>query len=542
MATEQRTVEQTGIEPVTSSMPLRRSPRLSYCPTSKHKKPLRQYHNMAPLGCQRIATLRSRPPWRQTLVAATMLAACPALVEAATANVIELDNTIVSPVTQRYIIGAIERSESDGAVCLIMLLDTPGGLLESTRTIVKRMMNAKVPIAVYVAPAGSRAGSAGAFITLAAHVAAMAPSTNMGAAHPVSMDGGAPVRRLVKRVTHARQDDTRKPGTVEEETVEEAETDPLSDKLINDTVAWAVTIATARGRNTEWTRKLVAESASVTEQEALDVGLVDLLAADVPDLLAKMDGRVVEVAGVKVELHTKDAAPVRLPMSPRQRFLAAITHPNIAYLLMMLGTLGLIFEFTHPGIGFPGIAGLICLLLALYAFQALPVSYAAVSLILLGLVLLIAEIKVMSHGLLAIGGVVSLTLGSLMLFESPDPTIRVSLRVVLPAVGTLAAIILFVVQRALSAHAIPVATGAQGLLGEIGVASTDLSPEGTVFVHGERWRATATRPVVRGERVRVIRVDGLHVLVDRMPPPAPAPLAARKTHAERRPNRLTHNG
>ncbi len=471
----------------------------------------------------------------------------PTQLEAATVNVIELDNKIVSPVTQRYITEAIERSESDGAVCLVILLDTPGGLLESTRAIVKRMMNAKVPIAVYVAPSGSRAGSAGAFITLAAHVAAMAPSTNIGAAHPVSMDGGGPVRRLVKRVTRAREDGARKagsgkPGTVEEEIVEESETDPLSDKIINDTVAWAVTIATARGRNAEWTRKLVAESVSVTEKEALDVGLVDLIAADVPDLLTKMDGRVVEVAGVKVELHTKGAEPVRLPMSPRQDFLAAITHPNIAYLLMMLGTLGLIFEFTHPGIGFPGIAGLICLLLALYAFQTLPVSYAAVSLILLGLVLLLAEIKVASYGLLAVGGVVSLTLGSLMLFESPDPNLRVSLHVVLPAVGTLAAIILFVVQRALSAQAKPVATGAQGLLGEIGVASTDLGPEGTVFVHGELWNATAARPIRQGENVRVIRVDGLHLLVDRTTEPGPAPSAARKANAGRRAKRPTHNG
>ena len=481
------------------------------------------------------------------LVALPFVAIAPANdLEAATANVIELDNKIVSPVTQRYITEAIERSESDGAVCLVILLDTPGGLLESTRAIVKRMMNAKVPIAVYVAPAGSRAGSAGAFITLAAHVAAMAPSTNIGAAHPVSMDGGGgPVRRLVKRVTHAREDGERKtgsgkPGTVEEEIVEESETDPMSDKIINDTVAWAVTIAKSRGRNAEWTTKLVVESASVTEKEALDVGLIDLIASDVPDLLAKMDGRVVEVAGVKVELRTKGAEPVRLPMSRRQDFLAAITNPNIAYLLMMLGTLGLIFEFTHPGIGFPGIAGLICLLLALYAFQTLPVSYAAVSLILLGLILLIAEIKVASYGLLAVGGVVSLTLGSLMLFESPDPNFRVSLHVVLPAVGTLAAIILFVVQRALSAQARPAATGAAGLLGEVGVASTDLGPEGTVFVHGELWNATATRPLPQGEKVRVIRVDGLHLLVDRKGEPAPS--AARKANAGRRAKRPTHNG
>jgi membrane-bound serine protease (ClpP class) len=475
------------------------------------------------------------------LLPASLLTWAPGHADAARVNVIELDNKIVSPVTERYISHAIERSESDGAVCLVILLDTPGGLLESTRTIVKRMMNAKVPIAVYVAPSGSRAGSAGAFITLAAHVAAMAPSTNIGAAHPVSMDGGGPVKRLVKRVTRAREDGERKagsgkPGTVEEEIVEEAETDPMSDKIINDTVAWIVTIAKSRGRSAEWATKLVTESASVTETEAVKDGLVDVVAADLPDLLAKMDGRVVELAGVKVELHTKGAEVVRLPMSRRQDFLATITNPNIAYLLMMLGTLGLIFEFTHPGIGFPGIAGLICLLLALYAFQTLPVSYAAVSLILLGLVLLVAEIKVASYGLLAVGGVISLTLGSLMLFESPDPNIRVSLHVVLPAVGTIAAIILFVVQRALSAQAKPVATGAPGLLGELGVASTDLTPDGTVFVHGELWNATAARPIQQGEKIRVIRVDGLHLLVDRMSEPTD-PMTGRKTGAARRARR-----
>jgi membrane-bound serine protease (ClpP class) len=477
----------------------------------------------------------------QSCLSVVLLLVASASADAARVNVIELDNKIVSPVTERYISHAIERSESDGAVCLVILLDTPGGLLESTRAIVKRMMNAKVPIAVYVAPSGSRAGSAGAFITLAAHVAAMAPSTNIGAAHPVSMDGGGPVRRLVKRVTRVREDGERKagsgkPGTVEEEIVEEAETDPMSDKIINDTVAWVVTIAKSRGRNAEWATKLVTESASVTETEAVKDGLVDVVAADLPDLLAKMDGRVVELAGVKVELRTKDAEVVRLPMSRRQDFLATITNPNIAYLLMMLGTLGLIFEFTHPGIGFPGIAGLICLLLALYAFQTLPVSYAAVALILLGLGLLVAEIKVASYGLLAIGGVISLTLGSLMLFESPDPNIRVSLHVVLPAVGTIAAIILFVVQRALSAQAKPVATGVQGLLGEVGVASTDLGPDGTVFVHGELWNATAAQPIQQGEKIRVIRVDGLHLLVDRMSEPA-GPMTGRKTGAARRARR-----
>ncbi|MBI2496290.1 MAG: ATP-dependent Clp protease proteolytic subunit, partial [Candidatus Omnitrophica bacterium] len=292
------------------------------------------------------------------------LTVCSAQAQAAHVNVIELDNRIISPVTQQYIVDAIERSESDGATCLVIKLDTPGGLLESTRAIVKRIMNAKVPVAVYVAPSGSRAGSAGVFITLAAHVAAMAPSTNIGAAHPVVVgEGGGPV-------------------------VEETQSDPMSEKIINDTVAWVTTIAKARGRNEEWAKNAVTESFSVAEDEAVKERIVDLVASDVTDLLTKIDGRQVELAGVAVQLRTAGAAVIPIPMSKRQEFLAIVTNPNIAYLLMLLGTLGLIFEFTHPGIGFPGIAGLICLLLALYAFQTLPVSYAAVALIAVGLALL----------------------------------------------------------------------------------------------------------------------------------------------------------
>ncbi|MBI1992698.1 MAG: nodulation protein NfeD [Candidatus Omnitrophica bacterium] len=407
--------------------------------------------------------------------------------QAAHVNVIELDNRIISPVTQQYIVDAIERS---------------------------------------VAPSGSRAGSAGVFITLAAHVAAMAPSTNIGAAHPVVVgNGGGPVKKLIRRIKRAVEEEERKPNAksrqadrqhAEEEIVEETESDPMAEKIINDTVAWVTTIAKARSRNEEWAKQAVTESFSVTEAEAVKERIVDLVASDVTDLLTKIDGRQVELAGVAVQLRTAGAAVIPIPMSKRQEFLAIVTNPNIAYLLMLLGTLGLIFEFTHPGIGFPGIAGLICLLLALYAFQTLPVSYAAVALIAVGLALLIAEIKIVSHGLLAIGGVISLSLGSLMLFESPDPTIQVSLSVIVPTVATLAAIILFVLQRALRAQAHPVATGAQGLLGDVGVASTDLNPDGTVFVHGELWNASSPHPIRQGEKVRVIRVDGLHLLVEKL--------------------------
>jgi len=438
--------------------------------------------------------------------------------EAAHVNVIELNNQIISPVTQRYILDAIDRAEADGAVCLVIQLDTPGGLLESTRAIVKGIMNAKVPVAVYVAPSGSRAGSAGVFITYAAHIAAMAPSTNIGAAHPVDMGGGGPMKKLIKRVTQPTGDEAkgkRKHQKAEEETVEEEERDPMSEKIMNDTVAWITTIAKTRGRNEEWAKRAVTESVSVTETEALKEHIIDVIAPNIPDLLKQIDGRTVELSGVKVELHTATAQVVSILMSKREEFLAIITHPTIAYLLMLLGTLGLIFEFTHPGIGFPGIAGLVCLLLALYAFQTLPVNYVAIALIVLGIGLLVAEIKIVSHGLLAIGGVICLTLGSLMLFESPDPSLRLSLNVIIPTVATLTGIVLFVVHRALSVQGQPAATGAEGLLGEIGVAASKITPEeGRVFVHGEAWNARSARPIPPNEKVRIIRVEGLQLFVE----------------------------
>ncbi len=451
-------------------------------------------------------------------IACFLLWACPAVAWAGYVNVIELDNQIISPVTQQYIFDAIDRSETEQAECLVLMLDTPGGLLESTRAIVKRMMNARIPIIVYIAPSGARAGSAGVFITLASHIAAMAPSTNIGAAHPVVVgQGGGPAKKLIRRVKRAAKDEFGKPQKPEEEeVVEEEEKDPMAEKIMNDTVAWVTTIAKSRHRNEEWATKAVTESFSITEQEAVKDHVVDLVAKDLTELLQKIDGWPLELPDGPRTLATAKAEVKQLPMTPRQRFLAVITNPNIAYLLMLLGTLGLVFEFTHPGIGFPGIAGLICVILAMYAFQTLPVNYAALALMGLGIILLIAEIKVISHGLLALGGVIALTLGSLMLIESPEPSLRVSLRIIVPTVVTLSAIVLFVLQRAFRVQTQPVTTGSQGLVGEIGAASTDLNPEGKVFVYGELWHAISAMPVRRGERVRVTSVKGLQLTVEKL--------------------------
>lgn len=434
------------------------------------------------------------------LFTAAFLTAAPP-VSAGHVNVIKLDNQIITPVTSQYIQEAIERSERDGAQCLVIELDTPGGLLESTRDIVKRIMNATVPVVVYVAPPGSRAGSAGVFITLAAHVAAMAPSTNIGAAHPVELGGGdGGLKRLLRSGDENK--DEKEPA------------DTMTQKIVNDTVAWITGIAQARGRNADWARKAVTESVSVTATDAVKEHIVDLEAADLTDLLGKLDGREVVLPSGTATLQTRSAAVERIPMRWTQRLLAAVVHPNIAYILMMLGVLGLIIEFTHPTYGFSGIAGLICLLLALYAMQVLPVNYAAFGLILLGLALLIAEVKVVSHGLLALGGVAALIVGSLLLYESPSPEMRVSPLVILPAVATLAAIVLFLVWRAVRSLALPVATGAAGMVGLTGTAATDLFREGQVYVHGEIWSATATEPVEQGGPVRVLAIRGLRLTVE----------------------------
>lgn len=317
---------------------------------------------------------------------------------------IEMDSAI-TPVTVRLLITAIDRAQSDGAQALIVQLNTPGGLERSMRSMVQTILGSPIPVIVYVAPTGARAASAGVFITMAAHVAAMAPATNIGAAHPVAVGGG-----------------------MDKE---------MSKKVENDAAAFARTIATERGRNAEWAEKAVRASVSATEREAVKLKVVDLIADSVPDLLAKIDGRTVKTSKGPVTLATRDAPVKVIEVRFRDRFLALISDPNIAYLLMMGGMLGIFFELSNPGSILPGIIGGICLILAFFAFQSLPVNWAGLLLLLFGVVLLIVEIKVVSHGVLAIGGVISMLLGSIMLYDSPDVTgIRLSWYVIVPTVGT----------------------------------------------------------------------------------------------------------
>jgi membrane-bound serine protease (ClpP class) len=393
-------------------------------------------------------------------------------------------NDVITPAIAEFISKSIEQASKDRAQCLIIKMDTPGGLDLSMRDIIKDMMNADIPIVVYVAPSGARAASAGAIITLASDIAAMAPGTNIGAAHPVALGGGMD-RKMAEKVT-------------------------------NDAIAYVKSIAEKKGRNADWAARAVRESVSITETEALKIKVIDLIAKDLDDLLGKIDGKTVEKPRGKIKLATKGLKINTMEMDFRQRFLAALSNPNIAYILMMIGMVGLYFELAHPGAIFPGVIGGICLILAFFAFRTLPVNYAGVLLILLGVFLFIAEIKIASYGLLTVGGVVSLALGSIMLFESPLPYLRASFAVIIPTVLATAAFFIFAVTMVIKAHMAKPATGAEGLMGETGVARTRLDPEGKVFVHGEFWNAYADGTIEEGEKIRVLKAEGLRVKVEKL--------------------------
>jgi len=424
----------------------------------------------------------------RVLAALLLLAAAGAVLPApapaaAPVATIQIDG-VISPVTVRLVEAALTRAQSEGAGVLVIQLDTPGGLERSMRVICQRLLNAEIPVIVYVAPTGGRAASAGVFITMAAHVAAMAPATNIGAAHPVALGGG-----------------------VDKESMK---------KIENDAAAFARTIAVERGRNAEWAEKAVRQSVSITEREAVKLKVVDLVADSLPDLLDKIDGRVVKTAKGPVTLQTRGAVVKAIEVGFRDRVLNVITDPNVAYILMMLGMLGLFFELSNPGVILPGVIGGISLILAFFAMQSLPINYAGLLLILFGIVLLIAEIKVVSHGVLAVGGIVALALGSLMLFDAPEIGFRVSWWVILPTVGATAGMFLVAVAAGLRALSASSPVGGSAMVGHTGVARGALSPEGQVLVQGELWRAVARgAPVAEGARVRVVDANGLTLTVEK---------------------------
>lgn len=386
----------------------------------------------------------------------------------------------ITPVTRKFLSDAIEAAKNEHAEVLLVQLDTPGGLLDATRNIVSDFFASPVPIIVWVAPAGARAASAGAFLTMAAHVAAMAPGTNLGAASPIQIGGAEPDS-----------------GST------------LSRKMFQDTAAFARTIAERRGRSVDWAERAVQEAKSSTEREALEGHVIDFTASTVDEVLAKANGLRVMLPWGEHVLALADARVVERPLGLRFRLLSYLANPNVATVLMMLGVWGLFFELQNPGSIFPGIVGALCLILGFYSLQTFPLNFAGALLLALGAVLFLVETQVPSHGLLAVGGVVSTVLGAMMLFESPEPALRASLSVILPL--ALVSGLFFMVVAGLSVRTMRTkpTTGREGMLGLKGVAATDLDPKGTVDVRGERWNAVCDVRVAAGETVEVTAVDGL---------------------------------
>ncbi len=397
-------------------------------------------------------------------------------------NVIEI-NGVINPVAAKFITEAIEQSEEDGAQCLVIQMDTPGGLMESMRTIVKKILSARVPVVVYVSPSGARAASAGVFITLAAHIAAMAPSTNIGAAHPVTLGS------------------------------QEKENKAMMEKVVNDAVAQIKGIAKERGRNVKWAEEAVRKSVSITEDEALKLKVIDLVAQDLDSLLAKIDGHKVKIDSKKKVIVTKGATVDKRQMGWRYRFLDIISNPTIAYIMLMLGIYGIFFELSNPGAILPGVLGAIFLILAFFALQMLPINYAGLALILLGIILFIAEVKITSYGMLSVGGAVCMLLGSIMLAENLPEYMRISKGVIIPAVMVSAGFFLFAVTMAIRARTKKPTTGIEGLIGEEGLTESLIFPEGTVSIHGELWTALCDERVEKGERIKVVGVDNLKLKV-----------------------------
>jgi membrane-bound serine protease (ClpP class) len=395
---------------------------------------------------------------------------------AAAANqalIIELEGSI-NPGTALYVTKGLQKAEKMGARVAILRLDTPGGLGSSMRTIIKAILNSSVPVAVWVGPRGAGAASAGVMVTIAANVAAMAPGTNIGAAHPVTA-GGKDIGKT------------------------------MNEKVVNDMVSYARGIAKQRGRNEEWVEKAIRESVSITAEEAVKKHVVDFIAKDIDELLKKMDGRTVTVKGKEVVLKTAGLKKVYYHQSFRDRVLETISDPNIAYILMMIGLAGLYFELAHPGAIFPGVVGGISLILAFYSFQTLPVNYAGLLLIVLAIIFFIAEIKVASYGMLSLGGLISLVLGSIMLFDN----MRVSLQLMMPTIALIGGFFVVVAGLAFRAYRSKPKSGTDGLIGEVGLVKKKIDPEGLIFVHGEYWRAIADSPIEPDESVEVIGMDGL---------------------------------
>jgi membrane-bound serine protease (ClpP class) len=408
--------------------------------------------------------------------------------------VIEISGAI-NPVVGEFVSTHIAEANTDKEALIVIRMDTPGGLDTSMRQIIKAIQGSKIPVATFVAPSGSRAASAGTFITIASHIAAMAPGTNIGAAHPVNLMGG-------------EKEAGGKPS-------------PMEEKILNDASAYIRSLAEARGRNAYWGEQAVRNSVSISAEEAKKLAVIDLIAGNVEALVLAVHGREIKMGeGVKVTLATQGKEIVYRTMSPRENILDTISNPNIAYILMMIGLVGLYFELSNPGLILPGILGGICLILALYAMQTLPINYAGLLLILLGGILFIAELNTPTMGLLSAGGVVCLSLGSLMLMDTDDPAMQISRGVLYPTLATAILISVGTLYLAGKSAKLKSISGAEGLVGQTGVVTQALDPEGSVQVHGEMWNAVGDETIGEGETVVVEQVNGLKVKVKKTDTPS----------------------
>jgi len=384
----------------------------------------------------------------------------------------------IHPVTSEYITKSIHKAEIENASLLILKLNTPGGLDSSMREIIEKILNSKVPVVTFVSPSGARAASAGFFIAVSSDVFVMAPGTNTGAAHPVGVS-----------MTGQSMDET------------------MAEKVTHDAASYIKSIAEKRGRNISMAEDAVRKSLSYTEQEALKGNLIDFIAKDEQEIIDTLEGKKIQrFDGTQITLSLKEEEIIDIPMTPRQKFLLTISNPNLAYILLMLGLLGLYFELSNPGAILPGVLGGICLLVAIFSFQILPINYVGLLLILLAIGLFILEIKVQSYGILSVGGVIAMLIGSIMLINAPIPELRPSLTFIIPVALGISLIFIFLIFIAVRAHIKKVSTGKEGLVGEIGSALTRLNPEGKVFVSGEIWNAESTEDIPKGSKVEVIEV------------------------------------
>lgn len=392
----------------------------------------------------------------------------------------------INPAVAEFVSHEITLANKNQEALVVLSMDTPGGLDTSMRQIIKKIQSSHVPVASYVSPSGSRAASAGTFITIASHIAAMAPGTNIGAAHPVNMMGGGGDGEQAKTMEH---------------------------KVVNDAAAYIRSLAELRKRNAQWAELAVVKSVSISAEEAKRLNVIDLIAGDVKALALAIDGREVQVASGPIVLKTGDLEIVYHEMNPRQKMLDIISNPNVAYILMMIGMVGLYFELSNPGLVFPGVIGAVSMVLALYAMQTLPINYAGLLLILLGAIFFIAEIGVMSYGLLSLAGVISIFLGSTMLIDSDDPAMQISRAILYPTLGLTVILSLGIIVFATRTRSLKKLGGAEGMLGEMGIVKETLNPHGRVLVHGEVWEAECEGEITEGEHVTVAAVDGLKIKV-----------------------------